>query len=75
MNEEQIPLKSMGTQSRDTMNMAAAMTPAAVLSRQREFEDALAPLGGVADDAGAVASTARSKVRPATPATIRSGRS
>jgi ElaB/YqjD/DUF883 family membrane-anchored ribosome-binding protein len=51
----------MGTQSRETMNMLEAMTPAAVLARQREAEEALGPLAGWADDAGAPAA-AGSKV-------------
>ena len=62
MNQEQTPLEYLGTQSQETMNMAEAMTPAAVLARQREFEEALAPLAGQADDAGTAASIAGSKL-------------
>jgi ElaB/YqjD/DUF883 family membrane-anchored ribosome-binding protein len=61
VSQEQSPLQYMGTQSQETMNMAEAMTPAAVLARQREFDEALAPLAGQADDAGA-ASVAGSKL-------------
>ena len=61
MSHEQTPLQYMGTQSQETMNMAEAMTPAAVLARQREFEEALAPLAGQADETGA-ASMAAGKV-------------
>jgi ElaB/YqjD/DUF883 family membrane-anchored ribosome-binding protein len=61
VNEEEKPLKHMGAQSQHTLDMAAATTPAAVLSREREFDDALAPLG-LADDAGPPVSGAGSKV-------------
>ncbi len=62
MSNEQRPLQPMGTQSRESVNMAEAMTPAAVLARQREYEEALAPLGIPHDDDSAAASGARGKV-------------
>jgi ElaB/YqjD/DUF883 family membrane-anchored ribosome-binding protein len=57
VSNEQNLLTPMGTQSRETVNMAEAMTPAAVLARQREYEEALAPLGIEPDDGGGAAAS------------------
>jgi ElaB/YqjD/DUF883 family membrane-anchored ribosome-binding protein len=61
VSDEQSPLKPMGTQSRETLAMAEALSPAGVLARQREYEEALAPLAGVRDDAPSLTSTVAGK--------------
>ena len=62
MSEQRSPLQYLGTQSRETVNMAEAMTPAGVLAREREYREALAPMGIQSGAADRPASGAGSKV-------------
>ena len=58
MSSEPNALQFMGTQSRETVNMEAAMAPAAVLAREREADQAFATLADQAVGAGLEGSAA-----------------
>ncbi len=60
MSSEPDALKFMGTQSRETVNMEAAMAPAAVLAREREADQAFSALADQAVGRGGA--TAADKV-------------
>ena len=62
MSNETSPLQPLGTQSQETINMAAAMAPEAVLAREREADRVFAALADQAVDAGHDESTVASKV-------------
>ena len=62
MSNDPSPLKYMGTQSQETMNMAAAMAPEAVLAREHEADQAFAALADQAVEVGRDGSTVASKV-------------